>query len=86
MSTQRTARLRVCASCEWVFRGSVECPKCGFGSYGARWVYGNAAYTYERTQQPWRDKKLAAYGAKLDNEIKESVPCKAKPALTLPGL
>lgn len=34
------AKLRVCASCEWIFNNGVGCPKCQFGSYGAHYVYG----------------------------------------------
>jgi hypothetical protein len=60
MTTQGTAKLRVCASCEWVFKlgdsQDCDCPKCGFGSYGARYVYGDKAYTYKKTQKPWKDK------------------------------
>lgn len=66
---RKLAELRVCASCEWVFKGGVECPKCQFGSYGAHRVYGNQAYKYFKTQQPWRDKKLARYSSELDKEI-----------------
>jgi len=55
------AKLRVCASCEWVFLGGVECPQCGFGSYGARYVYGNRAYRYKKTQEPWIERKIEHY-------------------------
>lgn len=51
------SKLRVCASCEWIFNTGVECPKCGFGSYSARYVYGNKAYTYAKNQKPWKLKK-----------------------------
>ncbi len=61
----RTAKLRVCASCEWVFKGGVGCPKCHFGSYGAHYVYGNAAYRYAKTQKPWLENKMA----KLEIEL-----------------
>lgn len=67
----KAAKLRVCASCEWIFTGHDACPKCGFGHYGARYVYGDKAYVYAKTQKPWFDKKLADYGAKLSNEIRE---------------
>lgn len=59
------AKLRVCASCEWIFKGHKSCPKCGFAHYGARFVYGNKCYRYEETQQPWLDKKVAIYKMKL---------------------
>ena len=68
MSTQKTAKLRVCASCEWIFKGGIECPKCVFGSYGARSVYGARCYTYAKTQKPWMDKKLFYYKMKLIKE------------------
>lgn len=65
----KKAKLRVCASCEWIFNEGVECPKCGFGSYGARYVYGDKAYRYKNTQQPWLDKKVSDYTIKLLKEI-----------------
>jgi len=61
----RTAKLRVCASCEFIFRGATECPECGFGHYGARYAYGNKAYTYEKTQEPFIEKKVEALRSKL---------------------
>lgn len=70
----KTARLRVCASCEWIFKEPNimdVCPKCGFAHYGARWVYGNKYYRYAETQQPWIDKKLTDYTHKLLNEVKK---------------
>jgi len=51
----KTAKLRTCASCEWIFKmkdNDPTCPKCQFGSYGARYVYGNIAYRYAKTQEP----------------------------------
>ncbi len=68
----KLANLRVCASCEWIFRldqHSVECPKCQFGSYGARRVYGDKCYRFEKTQQPWYDKIMTHYSIKLRMEI-----------------
>jgi len=66
--------LRTCASCEWIFLvkhpEDGECPKCGFGHYGAHYVYGNKAYDYAKTQEPWKNKKLAQYAAELDDIIK----------------
>lgn len=70
---QQQAKLRTCASCEWVFKWQDEkcdCPKCGFASYGARWVYGDKAYTYQRTQEPWKAKKMQSYEFKLNQEIR----------------
>lgn len=65
----KIAKVRVCASCEWIFRGCLDCPKCGFGSYGARFVYGPKAYEYEKTQNPWLDKKITAYALKISKEV-----------------
>ena len=67
-------RLRTCASCEWIFKAEDSdptCPKCGFGSYSARYVYGNKAYTYLKTQKPYKDKKMFVYKMKLDTEIQK---------------
>jgi len=70
------ADLRICASCEWIFRLSdtddQTCPKCGFGHYGARYVYGDKVYKYKINQKPWLDKKMFQYKSKLLDEIKES--------------
>lgn len=74
---QKDAKLRVCASCEWIFRANGEgCPKCGFAHYGARFVYGDKAYRFEMTQEPWMNKKMADYQVKLLDEIKSSAPPK----------
>lgn len=70
------AVLRTCASCEWIFKmvdGDPTCPKCKFGSYGARYVYDSKAYTYARTQKPWKDKKMFSYERKLEGEINDSL-------------
>lgn len=66
------AKLRVCASCEWIQHDKPECQKCGFGTYGAFYVYGKKAYRYRQTQQPWLDRKMAEYETKLRKEIEES--------------
>jgi len=71
------AKLRVCASCEWIFLENEKtknkgCPKCGFASYGARFVYGKAAYRYKLNQQPWVRKKLGDYMMSLLKEIESS--------------
>ena len=68
----KTAILRACASCEWIFKmedNDPQCPKCDFGSYGARYAYGNIAYKYAKTQKPWMDKKIHQYTIKLLMEI-----------------
>jgi hypothetical protein len=64
--------LRVCASCEWIYSGQIDCPKCGFGSYSAYYVYGNKCYQYKLSQKPWLEKKLFIYQQKLLKEINES--------------
>ena len=66
MSNQKFSKLRVCASCEWIFDISEAnenggCPKCGFGHYGARYVYGDKAYKYKKTQEPWIERKMSKY-------------------------
>ena len=69
---QKDAKLRVCASCEWIFvriREDEGCPKCGFAHYGARFVYGNRAYRYLRTQKPWFTRKMNEYACELHKEI-----------------
>jgi hypothetical protein len=70
-SAQQRANLRTCASCEWIHTGFDGCPKCGFGTYGARYVYGNAAYRYKRTQEPWMKKKMQTYEWTLLDEISQ---------------
>jgi len=68
-------KLRVCASCEWIFKISypdIGCPKCGFAHYSARYVYDNDAYRYQYTQKPWMKRKLDNYRYKLLSEIEET--------------
>jgi len=69
----RDANLRTCAFCEWIFKlsdsDSIVCPRCGFGSYGARYVYGDKAYRYEKTQEPWKKRKMERFETELDLEI-----------------
>lgn len=69
---KKIAKLRACASCEWIFSDGVECPKCQFGSYGAYRLYGNRAYRYAKTQQPWLDKKVERFILDLRREIDAS--------------
>lgn len=69
---KKIAKLRACASCEWVFSGGVECPKCHFGSYGAYYLYGRRAYRYAKTQQPWFDRKVEQFMVTLRREIDAS--------------
>jgi hypothetical protein len=69
-SAQQRANLRCCASCEWIYKGPPwDCPKCGFASYGARFVYGNRAYRFEVTQEPWMDRKMERYRRQLMDEV-----------------
>ena len=80
-SPQQHANLRTCASCEWIYNQSdynpdCGCPQCGFGSYGARFVYGDKAYKYAVNQKPWLDKKLSRYESELLGVIAENKPSK----------
>lgn len=70
------ATLRVCASCEWMFKKThtTQCPRCGFCSYSAHYVYGSKAYQYAKTQKPWREKQLANYQFTLERMVAE-IPC-----------
>ena len=71
------AKLRVCASCEWIYKvenGDIGCPKCGFASYSAYYVYGNKAYKYAKTQEPWIKRKMDKYQVILDDEIRKTNP------------
>lgn len=77
MSTQKTAKLRICASCEWIYEGD-NCPLCGFASYGARFVYGDKVYQYKYTQKPWKDKQLSYEAIKLNKIIREENQFKKK--------
>lgn len=62
---KKPAKLRVCASCEWIFDTGIECPQCQFGSYGAHYVYGKQAYQFKKTQKPWITRKIETYEFKL---------------------
>jgi len=66
---QRQAKLRVCASCEFVFENHDSCPMCGFAHYGARSVYGDKCYKYKKTRQPGIDKKVLSYLDELQKQI-----------------
>jgi hypothetical protein len=72
--TRKLAKLRVCASCKWIFSNKHidGCPKCSFAHYGAHYVYGNKAYYYQYSQKPWKDKKLIEYGYTLQKIIDEN--------------
>ena len=56
-------------SCEWIFDTEGDCPKCSWPSYGARFVYGDKAYKFKTTQEPWIKKKLSRYLQELLSEI-----------------
>lgn len=78
------ANLRCCASCEWIFQRDhnkidddetnygYDCPKCGFGSYAAHYVYDKKCYRYAKTQEPWLKRKITAYKMKLLAEIRQN--------------
>jgi len=79
MQNIKRAKLFVCASCEWIFKTSRNgCPKCGFAYYGAHFCYGNKAYRYFKTQQPWKDKRLFELEVKLNKEIRETSEYRVK--------
>jgi len=80
MSNKNT-NLRICASCEFIFRESKYpngCPYCGFGDYGANWAIGKAAYRLEKTQELWK-KKIAAN--LVDKIFKATLNCINTPLL-----
>jgi|SaaInlStandDraft_4_1057021.scaffolds.fasta_scaffold76043_1 hypothetical protein len=59
----KTADLRICAKCEWIFKLHQHkgCPQCGFASYGAHWAVGQKCYKYARTQELWLEKEVRKY-------------------------
>jgi len=62
----KSANLRCCASCKWIYKGCGKgCPQCEFPSYGARYVFGNAAYRHAKTQKPWFDEQMWKHRQKL---------------------
>ena len=73
----RKVNLRCCASCKWIYKGfDKSCPKCDFASYSARYVFGNKAYKFSVTQEPWLEDRMTDYRMKLLKEI--PVPIKVK--------
>lgn len=68
-SPQQRAKLRCCASCEWIYSNHNSYPKCRFGSYGAHYVYGRRAYRFNHTQEPWMKRKIDVYTIALRDEI-----------------
>ena len=87
MRTKLKAKLRVCASCEWIFNyddlTANSCPKCQFAHYSARYVYGKKAYRFAVTQEPWMNKKLSEYDYKLRKEVQDTNKIKPKKKLRL---
>ena len=74
-SRQLQADLRVCASCERIFRRSKHsggCPYCGFAHYGARWALGPRAYKQEQRQEAWRAKVISSFITRLESLIAEA--------------
>ena len=63
------AVLRVCASCEWIFKDQKSCPMCGFAHYSAYHTYGKRAYEYAKTQKPWMHNKVDKFKAELQEII-----------------
>ena len=72
LTKQLQAKLRVCASCEWIFKSDGSCPQCGFASYGAHWVYRRKAYKFSETQEPWKIIKRFQHERKLNVLIEKS--------------
>jgi hypothetical protein len=73
----RRANLRCCCHCQWIYKGlDTGCPKCDWPSYSARYVFGNKAYKFAVTQEPWLEQKMGDYKTKLLKEI--PVPIKVK--------
>jgi|OpeIllAssembly_1097287.scaffolds.fasta_scaffold2703608_1 hypothetical protein len=59
-------------SCEWVFDKmdhELLCPKCGFESYSAYYVFGKKAYQYKLTQEQWIKRKMYQYEVQLRLEV-----------------
>lgn len=50
--------MRVCAQCEYIFLNETDCPKCGFTTYDAFWVYAGFWETIWNwiTQKRFKDK------------------------------
>ena len=71
----KSAVLRICGCCSWIWKKTdpedTDCPKCGFASYGAFWVYGHKVYKYAKTQELWISYKVDKYLLKLYKEIEE---------------
>lgn len=72
LSAQQRAKLKCCASCEWIYKESGDCPKCGYCSYGARYVHGDKAYKYNITQTPWINRKMSRYYGQLLDEVRSN--------------
>lgn len=83
MSTAKKTRFRIaaCAYCEWIMEGHFGyCSKCGWEAVlSAHSVYGDKAYEYQHTQEPWKRKKMWEYEAKLEAEIGDTRPKKETP-------
>lgn len=73
MTSTKNANLRVCASCEFIYREPGEsevCPMCSYGAtFGARSVYGDKCYKYEETQEPFKCKIRTAMEETMDAYI-----------------
>ncbi len=69
----KKASLRCCGSCMWIYKGADRtCPQCQWASYGARYVFGDKAYRYAKTQRPWFEWQMAQRRQQLWQIIGES--------------
>lgn len=66
------AKLRICGRCSWIFEAGTDCPKCGFCSYGARYVLGDSCYRLKVSQRKWFEYQMSLRARQLLDEIAES--------------
>lgn len=78
-------KLGTCGRCEWITHNAQgPCPKCGWGLlYSAFYTYGDKAYEYQYSQEPWKARKLKDYEVKLNDEIGDPRPKKETPEMRL---
>lgn len=77
MHLQPKPRLRCCTQCKFIFKRHDKkalCPLCSSESDGALQALGNDCYKLANTQEPWKQKKLQAYEAELNEIIKQQLP------------
>lgn len=73
-----TAVIRMCASCRFVFdirlqERSPNCPVCGYGSYGARYVLGKNYYSYLKHQKGHKKLIRDRYADIAEYEINKNI-------------